>query len=56
MNLSTQMNLSARVRDTAVITKKCSDHEIFIMNVYIHVIFSNFTKILCHKIFEVYGI
>ena len=29
----------------AVIMKKCSDHEIIVMNIYIHVIFRNFTKI-----------
>ena len=36
-------------------TKKCSHHEIFIMKIYIHVIFSNFTKILNHENLELYG-
>ena len=35
-----------------VITKKRSDHEIFITKIYIHVIFSNFTKILNHENLE----
>ena len=39
----------------AVITKKCIDDEIFIMKIYIHVIFSNFTKILNHKNLELYS-
>ena len=39
-----------------VIMKKCSDHEIFITKIYIHVIFSIFTKILNHKNLELYGI
>ena len=40
----------------AVITKKCSNHEIFITKIYIHAIFSNFTKILSHENLELYGI
>ena len=39
-----------------IITKKLSDHEIFIMKFYIHVIFSNFMKILNHENLELYGI
>ena len=35
--------------------KKRSDHEIFITKIYIHVIFSNFTKILNHENLELYG-
>ena len=35
--------------------KKFSDHEIFIMKLYIHVIFSIFTKILNHESLELYG-
>ena len=31
--------------------EKRSDDEIFIMKIYIHVIFSNFTKILNHENF-----
>ena len=38
-----------------VITKKLSDHKIFITKIYIHVIFSNFTKILNHENLELYG-
>ena len=35
--------------------EKCSDHEIFITKIYIHVNFSNFTKILNHENLELYG-
>ena len=38
--------------DAAVITKKCSNREIFITKVYIHVNFSTFTKILITKIWS----
>ena len=43
-------------RGAEVITKKCSDHEIFITKIYIHVICSNFTKILNHENLELYSI
>ena len=39
----------------AAITKKCSDHEIFITKIYINGISSNFTKILNHENLELYG-
>ena len=39
-----------------VIMKKRSDHEIFITKIYIHVIFSNFMKILNHENLELYSI
>ena len=39
-----------------IITKKCSNHEIFITKINIHAIFRNFTKILNHKNLELYGI
>ena len=38
-----------------VITKKRSDHEIFITKIYIHVIFSNFMKNLNHENLKLYG-
>ena len=38
------------VGGVTVITKKCSDHEIFITEINIHVIFSNFTKILSYTV------
>ena len=44
------------VGGVTIITKKCSDHEIFITKINIHVIFSNFTKILNHENLELYGI
>ena len=40
----------------AVITKKCSDHEIFITKIFFHGIFSSFTKFLDHENLELYGI
>ena len=42
-------------RGAEVITNKHSDHEIFIMKIYIHVIFTNFTKILNHENLELYS-
>ena len=39
----------------AVITKKCSDHEIFITKIFFHGIFSSFTKFLDHENLELYG-
>ena len=38
------------------ITKKCSDHEIFITKIYVYGISSNFMKILNHENLELYGI
>ena len=49
------MNCLHRRRGAEVIMKKPSDHEIFIMKIYIHVIFSNFTKTLNHENLELYG-
>ena len=48
---SDNVNCPRGRRGAEVITKKRSDHEIFITKIYIHVIFSNFTKILNHKNF-----
>ena len=42
--------------DMAVIMKKCSNHEIFIMKIFIRGIFSNFTIIFNHKNFELYSV
>ena len=50
------MNCPHGGRGAAVFTKKCGDHEIFIMIIFIHGIFSNFTKILNHESLELYGI
>ena len=47
---SDNVNCQHRRRGAEVITKKkLSDHEIFIMKIYIHVIFSNFTKIFSYR-------
>ena len=40
---------------TVIFTKKYGDHEIFIMKIFNHGIFSNFTKILNHENLELYG-
>ena len=53
---SDNVNCQRGCRGTEVITKKLSDHEIFITKIYIHVIFSNFTKLLNHENLELYGI
>ena len=49
------MNCLHGCRGAVVITKKCGDHEIFIMKIFNHGIFSNFTKILNHENLELYG-
>ena len=50
------MNCPHGRRRAAVITKKCSDHEIFITKIFFHGIFSSFTKFLDHENLELYGI
>ena len=42
---SDNVNCQHGCHDVVVITKKLIDHKIFIAKIYIHVIFSNFTKI-----------
>ena len=49
------MNCPHGRRRAAVITKKCSDHEIFITKIFFHGIFSSFTKFLDHENLELYG-
>ena len=49
------MNCLRGRRSVEVMTKKHSDHEIFITKIYINVIFSNFTKILNHENLELCG-
>ena len=49
------MNCPHGRRRAAVITKKCSDPEIFITKIFFHGIFSSFTKILDHENLELYG-
>ena len=51
-----QRELSAQASWRGGNHKKLSDHEIFIMKIYIHVIFGNFTKILNHENLELYSI
>ena len=48
------MNCLHGRRSAAVITKKCSDHKIFITKIFIYGIFSSFTKILNHRNLELY--
>ena len=50
-----QRQLSAWCCGVVVITKKCGDHEIFIMKIFNYGIFSNFMKILNHENLELYG-
>ena len=51
-----QRELSARASPLGgIITKKCSDHEIFITKIFFHGIFSSFTKFLDHENLELYG-
>ena len=53
---SDNVNCPCGRRGAEIITKKRSDHKIFITKIYIRVISSNFTKILNHENLELYGI
>ena len=50
------MNCPHRRRRAAVITKKCSDHEIFMTKFFFHGIFSSFTKFLDHENLDLYAV
>ena len=53
---SDNVNCQRGRRGAEVITKKRSNHEIFITKIYIYVVFSNFIKILNHENLLLYGI